>query len=232
MTTHFEFRQFFDRDTWTYSYLLFDPLSKEGILIDPVFEQVQRDLQTLRELKIKLKYTLETHVHADHITGARALREQTGAKIVYGAAAQVACADVLAQDGETLTFGSTNLRALATPGHTNGCTSYLVENLVFTGDALLIRGCGRTDFQQGNPETLYHSIHTQLFSLPESTKLYPGHDYKGVMSSSIGEEKAFNPRLGQNKSLEEFTQIMNQLHLDYPKKLDVALPANLNCGTA
>jgi glyoxylase-like metal-dependent hydrolase (beta-lactamase superfamily II) len=169
-------------------------------------------------------------VHADHITSAHDLRERTGAKIVYGERANVPCADGLLKDNESLEFGKFEVKALSTPGHTSGCTSYLVENMVFTGDTLFIRGTGRTDFQQGSSETLYKSIHQKLFTLPDSTLVYPGHDYKGMWASTIGEEKRFNPRLGNNKSLAEFVEIMNNLDLANPKRIDVAVPANMKCG--
>jgi len=223
-------RQLFDQDTWTHTYLLFDSENGEGIIIDPVKEKVQRDLGILKELNVKLKYVLETHVHADHITGADDLRRETGAKVYYGKNAGVECADGSLADGEELSFGQFKVKALSTPGHTDGCLSYMVENMVFTGDALFIRGTGRTDFQQGSSETLYNSINSKLFALPDDTLVYPGHDYKGMWVSTIGEEKQYNPRVGGGKSLNEFIDIMNNLNLANPKKIDVAVPANLKCG--
>lgn len=224
------FRQLFDYDTWTYTYLLVDMKTNEGILIDTVKEQRERDLKILRELQVKLIYALETHVHADHITGVDDIRRETGAQVVYGKAANVACADCEVSDGDSLKFGALDILVLSTPGHTNGCTSYYVENMVFTGDALLIRGCGRTDFQQGSPDILYESVNRKLFTLPENTLVYPAHDYKGMSVSTIREEKIYNPRLGGNKSKEEFIQIMNNLNLPKPKKIDEAVPANMKCG--
>ena len=230
MANPVQMRQLFDPETSTYSYLIFDGATKEAILIDSVIEQHDRDLKLIKELDLKLLYLVETHVHADHITGADKMRAATGAKVVLGKAAAIECADILLGNGEELTFGAFKLKGLATPGHTAGCTSYTCGNMAFTGDALLIRGCGRTDFQQGSPETLYNSIHSQIFTLADDTIVYPGHDYKGVMSSTVGEEKAHNPRLGQNKPLADFADIMDNLNLDYPKKLDASLPANLLCG--
>ncbi|MCG8338834.1 MAG: MBL fold metallo-hydrolase [Proteobacteria bacterium] len=223
-------RQLFDQETWTHTYLLYDSENGEGILIDPVKEKVDRDLNLLKELNVTLKYVLETHVHADHITGAADLREKTGAEIYYGEKAGVPCADGLLADGEELKFGNYTVKALSTPGHTDGCTSYVLENMVFTGDALFIRGTGRTDFQQGSSEALYESINSKLFTLPEDTLVYPGHDYKGMWVSTIGEEKQHNPRVGGGKTLKEFIEIMDNLNLANPKKLDISVPANLKCG--
>ena len=230
MANSVEFRQLVDEETNTYTYLLFDQASKEGVIIDPVLEKVERDVKLINELGIKLKYILDTHVHADHITGSGPLRDQTGAQIVLGAAANLECADVLIKDQAELTFGNTQVKALATPGHTAGCTSFLIEDRVFTGDTVLIRGCGRTDFQQGDAGTLYDVIHSQIFSLPDATTVYPGHDYKGMTSSTVGEEKEYNPRLGKGKTRDEFIEIMDNLNLAYPKKLDVSLPGNMKCG--
>lgn len=225
------FRQLFDYDTWTYTYLIADPKTKEAALIDTVKEQVQRDLRLLNDLGLHLKFILETHVHADHITGADEIRHATGAKGVVGRHTNVSCADIRLDDGDQIQLGSFQIKALATPGHTNGCMSYLVEDRIFTGDALLIRGTGRTDFQQGSPETLYESITQKLFSLPDETLVYPAHDYKGLTVSSIGEEKKFNPRVGGEKSKEEFIEIMTNLKLAMPKKIQFAVPANLACGS-
>jgi len=223
-------RLLFDEDTWTHTYLLYDKDKSEGVLIDSVKEKVQRDLGLLKELGISLKYILETHVHADHITGADDLRAETKAQVVYGKHAGISCADVDIEDGGTVTFGKFTVKALSTPGHTNGCTSYYVEKMVFCGDAMLIRGCGRTDFQQGSSEALYSSVNEKLFTLPDDTLVFPAHDYKGMWNSTIAEEKKYNPRLGDNKSLEEFKQIMDNLNLAKPKKIDVAVPANMKCG--
>ena len=223
-------RQQFDYESWTYTYLLIDTESNEAVQIDSVKEQVERDLEIFDNLGIQVKYLLETHVHADHITGASDLRDKIGAQVVYGASAKVPCSDVDLADGETVQFGKYSVKALSTPGHTDGCTSYLVENMVFTGDTLLIRGCGRTDFQQGSSELLYNSVNEKIFTLPDETLVYPAHDYKGRSVSSVAEEKKFNPRLGTEKTREEFYQIMDNLNLAKPKKIDASVPANLKCG--
>lgn len=224
------FRQLFDYETWTYTYLLADSVSREALLIDTVYEQSERDAQLIRELGLQLKYVLETHVHADHITGASNLKHifpATQAVVsVYGGAV---CADIQTDDGAELHLGDQAVQVLATPGHTHGCVSYLVPGMVFTGDALFIRGCGRTDFQQGDPGQLYDSITHKLFTLPEETLVYPGHNYAGMTVSSIGEEKRWNPRLA-GKSREEFIALMTQLDLAPPKKIAVSVPANLRCG--
>ena len=226
------FRQLFDRESCTYTYLLADDATGDAILIDPVRELIDRDLQILAELGLTLRYTLETHVHADHVTASGLLRQKLGSKSVLSARGGAPCVDVAVEDGDTIRFGRHHVEVRATPGHTDGCTSYYVEDLgaVFTGDALFIRGCGRTDFQQGSPQTLYASIHDKIFSLPDTTKVYPGHDYKGRTVSTVGEEKAHNPRLGGGKTVDEFAAIMNNLNLAPPKKLHEAVPANQRCG--
>jgi glyoxylase-like metal-dependent hydrolase (beta-lactamase superfamily II)/rhodanese-related sulfurtransferase len=228
-------RQLFDRESCSYTYLVYDPISKQGALIDCVQEQIERDLKLLDELGIELIYLLETHAHADHITAAGQLRQRTGAKIGYGQAAGIAGIDLSLADGDCLPLGSSTIKVLATPGHTSGCISYYLEqdennSAVFTGDALLIRGCGRTDFQQGSTEALYQSIQQKLFTLAEHTLVYPGHDYNGRTVSSIGEEIQWNPRVGQNKRLEDFVEIMANLNLAVPKKINEAVPANNHCG--
>jgi len=224
------FRQLFDRESSTYTYLLADPSTREAALIDTVKEQVDRDLKLVDELGFKLKYVMETHVHADHITGADDIRHQTGAQGVVGRGTHVACADLELGEGEEVKLGRFKISALSTPGHTDGCMSYYVEGRLFTGDSLLIRGCGRTDFQQGSSEKLYESVTQKLFEFPDETLVYPAHDYQGRTVSTIGEEKRLNPRLGQGKTLQEFVKIMADLHLDLPKKIQTALPANLACG--
>jgi glyoxylase-like metal-dependent hydrolase (beta-lactamase superfamily II) len=227
------FRQLFDPETSTYTYLLADESTREAVLIDPVREQVARDAGLVHELGLTLRFTLETHVHADHITGASLLRAQLGSQAAVGAAAGVACADRALADGAELRIGSLTLRALATPGHTNGCTSYAcaAAGMAFTGDALLIRGCGRTDFQQGNARRLFRSVRERLFTLPDATLLYPGHDYRGRTVTTVAEEKRWNPRLGLARSEDEFVAIMAALRLDYPKRMDESVPANLQCGS-
>jgi len=221
------FRQLFDKESSTYTYLLADSETGEGVLIDPVLEQVERDLKLIKELNINLIYIIETHVHADHITGAHQIRKGTGAKIVTSSA-EVNGADLSVSDGDEISYGSYKLKVIFTPGHTSTCSSYFTEGMVFTGDTLMIRGTGRTDFQGGSAALLYESIIQKLFTLPDDTLVYPAHNYNGMLVSTIGEEKRLNPRLGKGK--EEFINIMNNLNLAYPKKMDVAVPANLVCG--
>eukprot|EP00877_Chromochloris_zofingiensis_P012810 jgi/Chrzof1/7783/Cz02g36170.t1 len=230
-TTPMLFRQLYDAESSTYTYLLGDSISGEAVLIDPVLEQVDRDLQLVDELELHLTFAINTHCHADHITGTGKIKKaRPDVKSVISKAAG-AKADVLLQPNANITFGAHELLALATPGHTSGCMSlYTTSNggMVFTGDTLLIRGCGRTDFQGGSAAMLYDSVHTKLFTLPDATLVYPAHDYKGRTGSSIGEEKRYNLRLTKPK--EEFIKIMDNLGLPYPKKIDVAGPANLRCG--
>jgi sulfur dioxygenase len=226
------FRQLFDPETSTYTYLLADEESREAILIDTVLGQLERDQTLLRELDLVLRYTLETHVHADHVTASGPLRRELGSKVVVGAASGVANANVALHDGDSVRFGPCVVEALCTPGHTPGCVTYVCREagMAFTGDALLIRGCGRTDFQEGDPATLYGSVREKIFSLPDTMLLYPAHDYKGRMVTTVIEEKRFNPRLGVDKSEADFVAIMEALKLAYPKQMDVAVPANLESG--
>lgn len=228
------FRQLFDQDTSTYTYLLADEASRKALIIDPVFEQIERDSTLIEELELELVWALDTHVHADHVTALGLLNQRFKARTVLSERSGAVCADRLVKQGDRITFGQHELEVRETPGHTNGCLSYICESprLAFTGDAVLIRGCGRTDFQQGSAAMLYRSVHEQIFSLPADTLLYPAHDYKGRTVSSVGEERRLNPRLGQGKSLEEFTRIMSQLQLPYPRRMDVAVPSNFNCGVA
>ncbi|VAW47023.1 MBL-fold metallo-hydrolase superfamily [hydrothermal vent metagenome] len=223
-------RQLFDYDTWTYTYLIWDEATKEAAIIDTVTEQVERDLQLVTELGLTIKYLLETHVHADHITGAGALRKKTGAKIVIHKKSNSPCADILTSENDVLTLGKQEIRILHTPGHTDHDSTYLIEGAAFTGDALLIRDCGRTDFQLGSNEALYHSITQKLFTLPNNTLVFPAHDYNGFNQSTIAEEKAFNTRIGAKKSLTELSTIMDNLNLPNPKRINIAVPANLKCG--
>lgn len=223
-------RQLFDRDTFSYTYLLVDTKTREGAIIDAVKEQIDRDLQLIKELGIELLYAIETHAHADHVTSAGMLRQNTGAKIVFGKDAQIQGIDLPVSDGDELQLGSHTIRVISTPGHTSGCTSYYIDGMVFTGDTLLIRGCGRTDFQQGNAKTLYDNVINKLFTLPDATLVYPAHDYNGRTSSTIGEEKRWNPRLGGGQTALEFIGIMNHLNLDMPKKINEAVPANVSVG--
>jgi sulfur dioxygenase len=225
------FRQLFDAESWTYTYLLADPNTHEAILIDSVQEQAERDAKVLHELGLTLKYLLETHVHADHITGVSKLKGiYPTAQSVVSERAGASCADIKVNDKDHIQVGSIVIQVLATPGHTDGCVSYYTDGKVFTGDALLIRGCGRTDFQQGDAGRLYDSVTRQLFTLPDETLVYPAHNYIGLTCSSIGEEKHHNPRLGEHKNREEFISIMNNLNLPYPKKIMESVPANLECG--
>jgi sulfur dioxygenase len=227
------FRQLFDKDTSTYTYLIADEKTKEAALIDSVREQVDRDVKVLEDLGLNLKYAIETHVHADHVTGAGSLRQVLpSTKVVVHAASEAECADVLINDGDVLKVGDIEIKALYTPGHTNTCTSYQVGDMLFTGDTLLIGGCGRTDFQAGNAAQLYDSIQEKLFSQPDSAKVYPGHDYNGLTMSTIGEEKANNPRLGNNKPKADFVAIMDGLKLDMPKRIKESVPGNMKCGLA
>ncbi|MBS0517422.1 MAG: MBL fold metallo-hydrolase [Proteobacteria bacterium] len=226
------FRQLFDPTSSTYTYLLGDSVSGEAVLIDPVFEQVRRDAALITELGLKLLWTLETHVHADHVTGAWLLKQRLGSHIALAAASGAAGADRFLQDGERVAFGKRSLEVRATPGHTNGCLTYVLddESMAFTGDCILIRGSGRTDFQQGDARALYRSVRARIFSLPDSCLLYPGHDYRGLTVTSVGEEKKYNPRLGGEIGEADFAGYMKNLDLPHPKKIDEAVPANLRCG--
>ncbi len=226
------FRQLFDAETFTYTYLLADEDTREAVLIDPVVEQIERDLRLVAELRLGLVYVLETHVHADHVTAAAEIRERLGTRSVVAAEGGPSCGDVHVRDGDRVGFGRHALVVRTTPGHTSGCLSFVLEDetMVFTGDALLIRGCGRTDFQQGDPHALWRSVHDKLFTLPPHTRVYPAHDYKGYTASTVAEEREHNPRLGGGMTEAEFVAIMNGLRLAQPKKIDVAVPANLNCG--
>ena len=221
--------QLFDPTSSTYTYVLFDVDSREALIIDPVDTLIERDLATLKEYGLKLVWTVETHAHADHVTSAGLLAEHAGAKTAAPEGCGITTASMQLRHGDTLSFGREQIRALHTPGHTAGSMCYLWRDHVFTGDTLLINGCGRTDFQSGSASELYHSIQTHLFSLPDATTVWPGHDYKGLSHSSIGEEKKNNPRLA-GKSMDEFVAIMNALNLPRPKLIDVAVPANLTSG--
>ena len=214
------------------SYLVADHESSQAVLIDPVIENVERDLRLVKELGLTLVYVCETHIHADHITGAARIQDATGARIVYGSGTQgvVTVADIFLHDGQELRFGHTAIQALATPGHTEGCMSYLLPSAVFTGDTLFIRGNGRTDFQGGSAETLFDSVHKKLFTLPDDTIVYPGHDYNGRVSSTIGEEKFHNERLNLSVSRLQFVEMMGRRNTPRPSKMDVALPANMKAG--
>jgi len=225
-------RQHFDPVSSTYSYLLIDPASAEAVLIDPVLEQHRRDAALIRELGLRLMATLDTHCHADHVTGAWAMKEAFGSRIglaeVYGARN----VDLPLRHGMSVRFGAETLEVRATPGHTAGCLCFLSADRahVFTGDALLIRAAGRTDFQEGSARRLFGAGQTQPFTLPDACAVHPGHDYEGRTSSTIGEEKRHNPRLGGGAKLEDFVGFMDNLGLPHPKLLEVAVPANLSAG--
>lgn len=228
------FRQLFDKDSSTYTYLLADPHSLEAVLIDPVFEQYTRDRALIEELGLKLLYTLDTHCHADHVTGAWLLQQTLGSKIGissrYGD--QVQGADLRLDHGDRVKFGDRSLDVRATPGHTEGCLTYVLDDqsMAFTGDCLLIRGTGRCDFQQGNAATMYCSITEQIFSLPDDCLIYPAHDYSGRTASTVAEEKRYNPRIGGQADEKDFVGYVEHLGLPHPQKIDIALPGNCRCG--
>ena len=225
------FRPLFEKESSTYTYLLADSISKEAIIIDAVSETKQRDIGLIEELGLKLKYIVETHVHADHITSSCPLKDQfKQAKIVLGEANAVACADVLIKEGDVLNFGEFSIKALSTPGHTHGCMSFVAGDKVFTGDALLIRSCGRCDFQGGSAEKLFDSI-SKLFELDDETLVYPAHDYGGRTVSSIWEEKTFNEMIGGGINKTEFVRRVNAMELSLPAKIHVAVPSNQVCGS-
>ena len=226
------FRQLFDPTSSTYTYLLADRRTREAVLIDPVFEQARRDAALIGELGLSLRWTLETHTHADHVTGAWLLKSRCGSRIAVSAAGGATGADRLLAHGDRIDFGGRHLTVRATPGHTDGCLSFVLddETMAFTGDALLIRGCGRTDFQQGDARRLYRSVRTQLFTLPPDCLLHPAHDYRGLSATSVAEERAYNPRLGGDIGEDDFDGYMRNLNLPHPKQIDVAVPANLVCG--
>lgn len=232
------FRQLFEKESSTYTYLISDVAhpDKPALLIDPVDTTVDRDIAVINELGLNLVYAVNTHCHADHITGTGVLKSKVpGVKSVI-ARTSLAKADILLEKGDRIRIGNLYLEARPTPGHTSGCTTYVTGDasdqphptMAFTGDALLIRGCGRTDFQGGSSEKLYKSVHSQIFTLPNDTLVYPAHDYKGYTVSTVGEEKLYNPRLSQDE--ETFKNIMENLNLPYPKLIDIAVPANLVCG--
>ncbi len=221
-------RQLFDSESSTYTYLIADPVTKRAALIDPVDCQIERDLKLIEELDFQLVYVLETHVHADHVTAASELRRRTSARSAASAAG-APCVDLKLHHGDTIELGSIAISVLATPGHTDDSLSFVAEGHVFTGDALLIRGTGRTDFQNGDAAQLHDSITRVLFALPDATVVLPGHDYKGRSATTIAEEKAHNPRIA-GKSCAEFVRTMDNLGLPPPKRLDVAVPANRACG--
>jgi glyoxylase-like metal-dependent hydrolase (beta-lactamase superfamily II)/rhodanese-related sulfurtransferase len=226
------FRQLFDAPTGTFAYLLADVPSGVGVLIHPVFEQHERDLSLIRELGIHLVACLDTHVHADHVTGSWLMHQDTGSAIALAAAARAANVTQPLQHGDRLSFGGRHLEVRSTPGHTDGCVSLVLDDqsMAFSGDALLVRGCGRCDFQQGNAHTLWRSITEQIFSLPDACLLYPGHDYTGRSVTSVAEEKAFNARLGGSATERDFVGHMDNMKLPHPGRIAEALPGNLRSG--
>ena len=231
MNKNLIFQQLFDSASSTFTYLLADSISHEAVLIDTVLENVDRDLNLIDELGLRLIYVLDTHIHADHVTGSGKIRNLRSIKTAVPKKANVICADLNLSEGDEIKFGGYTIQVLETPGHTDASLSFICDDMVFSGDALLIRGTGRTDFQSGSSTQLYDSITQKLFKLPPLTKLYPAHDYKGFTSSTNEAEIKNNVRVGGNKTKEQFVQIMSELKLDYPKKIDEALPANQVCGS-
>ncbi|MEO1430959.1 MAG: MBL fold metallo-hydrolase [Cyanobacteria bacterium J06632_19] len=224
------FRQLFDSESSTYTYLIADYHTKEAVIVDSVLEQFQRDMNLLNEFGLNLRYCLDTHVHADHITATGKLRQATGCLSIVPKNSKVKCADSFMQHGQILQIGAVTIEGISTPGHTNSHMSYLINNThLLTGDALFIRGCGRTDFQDGDAGILYDCVTKRLFTLPDDTLVYPGHDYKGCTVSTIAEEKRLNPRFA-GKTRDDFINLMENLHLPFPKKIKQAVPANRNCG--
>lgn len=224
------FRQLFEPISSTYTYLLGCEETGQAILIDPVLPAWQRDLEAINDLGLKLAYTVDTHIHADHITSARRLKEEVGSRIAGPALDGLPCTDVGIEEGRPFAVGGLRFQPLHTPGHTDNHFAYLLNGRVFTGDALLIDGCGRTDFQNGDATMLYRSVTEKLFTLPGETLVYPAHDYNLRFVSSIAQERARNPRLGGDKTLEQFRKIMQELKLAYPQFIDHAVPGNRQCG--
>ncbi|MCU7931607.1 MAG: MBL fold metallo-hydrolase [Candidatus Thiodiazotropha sp. (ex Codakia rugifera)] len=223
-------RQLIDNRSSTYTYLVWDANSREAAVIDPVREQVGRDLKLIRELGLILKYALETHIHADHITGSGLIRESLDCHIGVHANAASQCSDLKLVDGDLIALGEVRLEVIHTPGHTNTDISYLGDGVVFCGDILLIRGSGRTDFQSGDPGQSYDSITHRLFTLPNETLIYPGHDYNGFTCSTVGEEKKYNPRLGDGARRDDYIRLMQSMKLTKPDMMDSAVPGNQACG--
>ncbi|MEO7496556.1 MAG: MBL fold metallo-hydrolase [Massilia sp.] len=224
------FRQLFEPLSSTYTYLLGDEHNGQAILIDPVVSAMERDLAEVRRLGLTLAYSIDTHIHADHITAALELKRAVGSRIAMPAHDNLFCADIGIAEGTPLQVGGITLDPIHTPGHTDGHFAYLCGDRIFTGDALLIDGCGRTDFQNGDAGALYHSVRGKLFALPDETLVYPGHDYQGRRVSSIGQEKARNPRLGGDTTLAQFAHLMANLNLPHPAFIDYAVPGNRQCG--
>lgn len=224
------FRQLFEPLSSTYTYLLGCERTGQAVLIDPVITMIERDLAEVHRLGLTLAWSVDTHIHADHITAARELKQRVGSRIAAPAFDRLPCADLGLEEGRPFEVGSVQLHPLHTPGHTDGHFAYRLDDRVFTGDALLIDGCGRTDFQNGDAVALYHSVRGKLFTLPGETLVYPAHDYQGRHVSSVAQEQGRNPRLGGGRTLEEFKAIMAGLDLPYPKFIDYAVPGNRQCG--
>jgi glyoxylase-like metal-dependent hydrolase (beta-lactamase superfamily II)/rhodanese-related sulfurtransferase len=226
------FRQLLDPQSSTYSYVIADAHSRDTLIVDPVFEQARRDAALIRELDLTLIATLETHVHADHVTGAWLHKREFGSAIVISSDSAATGADRYVAHGDRIAFGNRYLEVRSTPGHTRGCVTYVLddESFALTGDCLLIRGSGRTDFQQGDARAMYRSVRSQILTLPPQCLLYPAHDYRGLTVTSVAEERRYNPRLGGDVGEADFVGYMNNLGLPHPKQMDVAVPANLRCG--
>lgn len=224
------FRQLFEPVSSTYTYLLGCEATGQAVLVDPVIATLDRDLKEISSLGLTLAYSLDTHIHADHITAALELKKRVGSKIAAPAFDNLPCADIGIEEGRPFSVGSLTIAPLHTPGHTDGHFAYLLGDRLFTGDALLIDGCGRTDFQNGDAESLYKSVREKLFILPDDYLVYPAHDYQDRRVTTIAQEKKRNPRLGMDKTLEEFMVIMAELNLPYPKFIDHAVPGNKQCG--
>lgn len=224
------FRQLYEPLSSTYTYLLGCEQTGQAILVDPVINSMGRDLEEISRLGMKLAYTVDTHIHADHITSAMEMKKKVGSKIATPAMEGLPCSDIGIEEGQPFEVGTILLQPMHTPGHTDGHFSYIFQDRVFTGDALLIEGCGRTDFQNGDTDTLYKTVTEKLFGLPDDYLVYPGHDYQQRRVSTIAQEKDRNARLGKQKTLEEFREIMANLNLPYPKFIDYAVPGNQQCG--
>ena len=228
------FRQLFETESSSYTYLLGCPDSSDTLLIDPVLETVHRDLEVLQAMGRELTCVLDTHIHADHLSGAHKLRALTGCKVAGPALDNLPCRDIGVREGETFRLGTLEIHPLFTPGHTDTHHAYLFHagatDWLFTGDALLIDACGRTDFQSGDAATLYRSIHEKFFTLPDDTLVYPAHDYEGRFVSTVAQEKARNPRLKEDLSEEDFVELMNSLKFPHPQKMAFAVPGNELCG--
>jgi glyoxylase-like metal-dependent hydrolase (beta-lactamase superfamily II) len=225
-----EVRQLFDPGSSSYSYLLWEPVSREAVLIDPVQDQITRDLRLIRKHGLLLRYTLETHVHTDHITGSGLLRRALNSLVLVHENSRSKCADILLKDDDQIPIGTRKIRVLHTPGHTDSDVCYLISGMAFTGNVLLIRDCGRTDYRSSDAGKLYDSITERLFSLPDETIIYPGHDYQGRSFSTVGEEKADNPRVGNGISRDRFISITRNLRSELPTRIHEALPSNVRCG--